>query len=195
MVADVQVGAFLSGGLDSSAIVAFAREHTPDKLACFTIDYRGGDDGEMIDDLPYARRAAQHLGVDLHEIAVDSRMATEFEALVYTLDEPQADPAALNSLKIASLARSHGIKVLLSGSGGDDVFTGYRRHRAAALDARIERSSSVRSFDARQRGCAHSGPVVDRAALAQIAVADGRGQRCAAAQPISNGCGWRMPPR
>ncbi len=139
MVADVEVGAFLSGGLDSSAIVAFAREFVPGRMNCFTIDYRSdsGDDDELIADLPYARTAAKHLGVDLHEVAVDSRIATEFEAVVHMLDEPQADPAAINSLKIAALARQHGIKVLLSGAGGDDIFTGYRRHRAVALDARL----------------------------------------------------------
>ena len=140
MIADVEVGAFLSGGLDSSAIVALAREHSAGRMQCFTIDYRsdGNDSDEMIADLPYARAAAQHLDVDLHEIAVDARIASEFESLVYTLDEPQADPAALNSLKIAALSRQHGIKVLLSGAGGDDVFTGYRRHQAAALDRYLD---------------------------------------------------------
>lgn len=139
MIADVEVGAFLSGGLDSSAIVAFARAHSAQRMQCFTIDYRAsdGDDAELIADLPYARAAAEHLGVTLHEVQVDARIATEFEDVVHMLDEPQADPAAINSLKIAALARQHGIKVLLSGAGGDDVFTGYRRHKAVALDARL----------------------------------------------------------
>ena len=136
MVADVEVGAFLSGGLDSSAIVAFAREHSATPMNCFTIGYSASeqDRDELIADLPYARAAAQHLGVSLHEVTVDSRIANEFESLVYTLDEPQADPAAINNLKISALARQQGIKVLLGGAGGDDLFTGYRRHKAAALD-------------------------------------------------------------
>lgn len=136
MVADVEVGAFLSGGLDSSAIVALAREHISQPMNCFTIGYHAGDgDGdELIADLPYARAAARHLGVTLHEVTVDARIASEFESLVYTLDEPQADPAAINNLKIAALARQQGIKVLLGGAGGDDLFTGYRRHQAAALN-------------------------------------------------------------
>jgi asparagine synthase (glutamine-hydrolysing) len=125
MVADVEVGAFLSGGLDSSAIVALAREHVSQPMNCFTIGYRAGDgDGdELIADLPYARAAARHLGVTLHEVSVDARIASEFESLVYTLDEPQADPAAINNLKIAALARQQGIKVLLGGAGGDVVFS------------------------------------------------------------------------
>lgn len=137
MLADVDVGAFLSGGLDSSAIVAFARKHAgAGRLQCFTIDYqeRPEEAGELVPDLPYAREAARHLGVDLHEIRVDAGIADDFERLIYHLDEPQADPAAINSLYIAELARKHGIKVLLSGTGGDDIFTGYRRHQAAQLD-------------------------------------------------------------
>jgi len=136
MVADVEVGAFLSGGLDSSAIVAFARQHAGGRrLQCFTIDHgQSGKGGELVDDLPYARRAAAHLDVDLHEIRVDGFAAEDFERLIYQLDEPEADPAAINSLHIAGLARGAGIKVLLSGTGGDDLFTGYRRHQAARWD-------------------------------------------------------------
>lgn len=139
MLSDVEVGAFLSGGLDSSAIVHFARDHVKGRLQCFTIGYREKREeaGEIVADLPYARRAARHLGVELNEIEVSASMANDLEALAFTLDEPEADPAALNNLYIAALARRHGIKVLLSGAGGDDVFTGYRRHRLAAHDGLI----------------------------------------------------------
>lgn len=137
LIADVDVGAFLSGGLDSSAIVALARKYMPERrMQCFTIDYDGRSDetAELETDLPYGQQVARHLDVDLHVVRVDASMADMFEQLVYTLDEPQADPAALNSLQIAALARQHGIKVLLSGAGGDDVLTGYRRHQAAGYD-------------------------------------------------------------
>lgn len=134
MVADVPVGAFLSGGLDSSAVVAMAREVAP-SIECFTIDTAGVRDDGVTDDLPYARRVASHLGVKLHEIRVDSAcMATDLEQMVYQLDEPLADPAPLNVRYISQLARQHGVKVLLSGAGGDDLFTGYRRHRALMLE-------------------------------------------------------------
>ena len=130
MVADVPVGAFLSGGLDSSAVVAFAREVNP-AIRCFTIEQRGGNDEGQADDLPYARRVAEHLGVPLDVVTIDSqRMAGDLELMVWQLDEPLADPATLNVLYISQLARQQGIKVLLSGAGGDDLFTGYRRHRA-----------------------------------------------------------------
>jgi len=134
LVADVPVGAFLSGGLDSSAVVAMAREVSPD-IDCFTIDTGVVQDAGVTDDLPYARQVAKHLGVKLHEIRVDSsRMAADLERMVFQLDEPLADPAPLNVLYISQLARQHGVKVLLSGAGGDDLFTGYRRHRALMLE-------------------------------------------------------------
>jgi asparagine synthase (glutamine-hydrolysing) len=134
MLADVPVGAFLSGGLDSGAVVAMAREVSPD-IECFTIDTGVVRDAGVTDDLPYARQVAKHLGVKLHEIQVDSsRMAADLERMVVQLDEPLADPAPLNVLYISQLARQHGVKVLLSGAGGDDLFTGYRRHRALMLE-------------------------------------------------------------
>jgi asparagine synthase (glutamine-hydrolysing) len=130
MVADVPVGAFLSGGLDSSSVVAFARELNPD-IRCFTIDATGADEEGITDDLPYARRVAAHLQVPLEVVRIDAaRMAEDLPAMVAQLDEPLADPAPLNVLYISRLARQQGIKVLLSGAGGDDLFTGYRRHLA-----------------------------------------------------------------
>jgi asparagine synthase (glutamine-hydrolysing) len=133
LVADVPVGAFLSGGLDSTAIVAAARNQAPD-IHCFTID-TGAQERGSVSDLPYARTAAAALGVHLEEVRVDSAMMCErLSDMPRMLDEPLADPACLNVLFIAELARSHGVKVLLSGAGGDDLFTGYRRHTALAFD-------------------------------------------------------------
>ena len=133
MVADVPVGAFLSGGLDSSSLVALARQHAAGgRIDCFTIGFRHGSAYKegVVEDLPYAERVAQHLGQPLHTIWVGSEMAQGFERMIWQLDEPLADPAALNVLYICRLARQHGMKVLLSGAGGDDIFTGYRRHYA-----------------------------------------------------------------
>jgi len=130
LVADVPVGAFLSGGLDSSSIAAFARESIPD-LRCFTIKLSGTRTDGFSDDLPYSCRVAAHLGVSLDVVEVDAaRMAAGLEEMVWQLDEPLADPAPLNVLYISRLAREQGIKVLLSGAGGDDLFSGYRRHLA-----------------------------------------------------------------
>ena len=133
MISDAPLGAFLSGGLDSSAIVAAARHKAPD-LHCFTID-SGAPEGGTADDLPFARAVAAHLGVHLHEAHVDARMiGDQLTEMVHILDEPLADPASLNVLFISRMAREQGVKVLLSGTGGDDVFTGYRRHSMLAFD-------------------------------------------------------------
>ena len=134
MVADVPVGAFLSGGLDSSSVVAFAREQNPN-ISCFTIESSGGAETGHTDDLPYARRVAEHLKVPLEVVQIDAgRLAKDLEGMVAQLDEPLSDPAPLNVLYISRLAREQGMKVLLSGTGGDDLFTGYRRHHALMLD-------------------------------------------------------------
>lgn len=129
LMSDVPVGAFLSGGLDSSAVVACARKELAQPLDCFTIDAHTASEG-LPDDLPFARIAARHLDVRLHEVAGSPDVISELETMLYHLDEPHADPAPLHVLSICRLARERGIKVLLSGNGGDDIFTGYRRHRA-----------------------------------------------------------------
>jgi asparagine synthase (glutamine-hydrolysing) len=130
MVSDVPLGAFLSGGLDSSAIVSFAREVNPD-ISCFTIESTGGVDDGVIDDVPYATQVADHLRVPLDVVKIDAAsMAKDLESMVFQLDEPLADPAPLNVLYISRVARQRGVKVLLSGVGGDDLFSGYRRHLA-----------------------------------------------------------------
>lgn len=138
LVADVPVGAFLSGGLDSSAIVAMMRRIMPDQpITCFTASFAGNVDTEgNPSDLPYARRVAQHLDIDLKEVLIQPDAINRLEEMVALMDEPQADPAPINALLIAEQARAMGIPVLLSGAGGDDLFTGYRRHWALQFERR-----------------------------------------------------------
>ena len=139
MMSDVPVGALLSGGLDSSSVVACAvRGDAGRDLKCFTIGFKDKafKQESSAEDLPYAQRVAEHLGVDLRTIYVGPEMAEELQRMIYFLDEPQADFAAINTFFICRLAREHGIKVLLSGAGGDDIFTGYRRHQALELQWR-----------------------------------------------------------
>ena len=133
LISDVPVGAFLSGGLDSSAIVAMVKEIDPArKLPCFTMrfaDQFGQSEG-TVEDWPYAEKVAKYLNVPLQVIDVRADMIDQLPMMIEHLDEPQADPAALNTFFIAKLARDQGMKVLLSGAGGDDIFSGYRRHYA-----------------------------------------------------------------
>lgn len=135
LLSDVPVGAFLSGGLDSSLVVA-GMTGTTERVRAYTIDF--GQTSTALDDvtadLPYARRVADHLGVELHAVRVEPDRAADLERLVYELDEPLADPAALNTRLICELARQHGTTVMLSGQGADELFGGYRRHVAVAVE-------------------------------------------------------------
>ena len=135
LISDVKVGAFLSGGLDSSAIVAFAKNIFPKKsFETFTIDFQESDqslDGSPVD-LKYAKKVAEYLNVNLNILNVNPMMIKDIKDMIYFLDEPQSDPAAINTMLISKFARKSGIKVLLSGAGGDDIFAGYRRHFALA---------------------------------------------------------------
>jgi asparagine synthase (glutamine-hydrolysing) len=138
LIADVPIGAFLSGGLDSSAVVAMMRQARPaDRIQCFSIGFAGMTDVEgNPNDLPYARRVARHLDVDLHEIEIEPGVIRRLPEMIALLDEPQGDPAPINALVIAEQARAMGIPVLLSGAGGDDLFGGYRRHWALTFERR-----------------------------------------------------------
>lgn len=134
LLSDVPVGFFLSGGLDSSLIVAMARQETSGNLNCFTIDTGAGKmDGDATD-LAYAIRVAEHLGVNLHRIDATASLVEQFDDVIWHLDEPQADPACALVEQIARAARSMGSVVLLSGAGGDDLFSGYRRHQMLRLE-------------------------------------------------------------
>lgn len=137
MLSDVPVGFFLSGGLDSSLIVAIAKKLYPEKkFPCFTIDigdWSGGSEN-FANDLFYAKKVAELLDVELNIVKADTNILNHFDEMIWHLDEPQADAAPLNVLKIAQLAREKGIKVLLGGAGGDDIFSGYRRHQAVSLE-------------------------------------------------------------
>jgi asparagine synthase (glutamine-hydrolysing) len=133
LMADVPLGFFLSGGLDSSAIVAMARKLRPDEsLKCYTTKTNSVHQQVegFEDDLKYARLVAKHLNLDLVEVETEVNIRQDFDSMIYHLDEPQADFAPINVLNICKLARKDGCKVLLGGLAGDELFSGYRRHQA-----------------------------------------------------------------
>ena len=136
LVADVKVGAFLSGGLDSSLIVALAAQKLQGKIETFTIDSGDVEQSKegFADDLPYAKKVADYLKVELDILKVTPDIVSLLPKMIYQLDELQADPAPLNVLLICEQAKKKGVKVLLSGAGGDDIFTGYRRHYAVKAE-------------------------------------------------------------
>jgi asparagine synthase (glutamine-hydrolysing) len=142
LLSDVPVAFFLSGGLDSSAIVAIAKKLRPfERLRCYTIKNTDGNlnDEGFADDLSYARKLSKILDLDLVEVEIDVNIISDFDKMIYHLDEPQADAAPLNVLRICERAKKDGYKVLLGGTAGDDLFTGYRRHQALNLEQKIKK--------------------------------------------------------
>ena len=148
MVADVEVGALLSGGVDSSAIVAsMCRATEPSRITtfCAAVPKTGGSDN-FGDDHFHARRVADRLGVGLIEVPTEANLIESLSAMVWALDEPTADFSAVQTLMLARAARENRIKVLLSGIGGDDLFTGYGRHTAGLLAGRLDHVPGTRAL-------------------------------------------------
>lgn len=136
LMSDVPLGFFLSGGLDSSLVVAMAKERMPGQtLSCFTIDSgKSLKEEGFADDLFYAKKVAKHLGVQLNVIPSEINILDNFDKMIWHLDEPQADAAPLNVYDICFQAKRQGIKVLLGGTAGDDLLSGYRRHQAVSFE-------------------------------------------------------------
>ena len=129
MIADVPVGAFLSGGLDSSAIAAIARKHV-DRLHTFSVGLEGSDD------LKAARLVAEHLDTDHHELVIrPEQIVAELPAIVAALESFDQDlvRSAVPTWFCARLAAEH-VKVILTGEGADELFAGYRYHRDVLRD-------------------------------------------------------------
>lgn len=119
-VSDVPVGVFLSGGIDSTAVLAMANETGQAGVRAFSI----GVDDPAADESAVARRTAEHFEADYHEMRLDGVKARGlFTEFLQHMDQPSVD--GLNTYTVSSLAREHGMKVVLSGLGGDEVFGGY----------------------------------------------------------------------
>ena len=140
MLADVPVGAFLSGGIDSGAITAAMTRSTERRIKAFTI----GFPGSAIDETAAARRFAEHLGCD-HIVLPMQPMAAQdiFPAVQRSFDEPCAATAAVPIWYLSRLAAQH-VKVVLCGEGGDEIFAGYKRQRTAELMKRF--SPAIRAL-------------------------------------------------
>jgi asparagine synthase (glutamine-hydrolysing) len=135
----VPLGVFLSGGVDSSAIVASMREVTTGRIATFSVGF--GRSAPSYDELPYARLVAQRFATDHHEEILEPDVRALVPEIVRGFDEPFADSSAIPTYVVAQATARH-VKVALSGIGGDETFAGYPRYlglRVSALHARLPR--------------------------------------------------------
>jgi asparagine synthase (glutamine-hydrolysing) len=134
MVADVPLGAFLSGGIDSTIIVGLMQQASSQPVRTFSI----GFDDPAFDESHYAQLAAQHLGTEHHAIRVTPRAWETLPALAWQFDEPFADSSALPTWYVARETR-RGVTVALTGDAGDELFAGYDRYRAVAFTSLLDR--------------------------------------------------------
>ncbi len=132
LMADVPLGAFLSGGIDSSSIVGLMSLASRQPVNTFSIGFSDGTYNE----LPYAREVAALFKTDHRERQASPDLGDMFERLIVHLDEPFADVSLFPTFSVSELAREH-VKVVLSGDGGDELFGGYDAYQAQALAARL----------------------------------------------------------
>jgi asparagine synthase (glutamine-hydrolysing) len=134
MIADVPLGAFLSGGVDSSGVVALMAGLKPEPVTTFSIAFglRGWDES------PYAAAIARRYGTDHHSREVDPDSFDLLDRLASIYDEPFGDSSAIPTFRVCAMAREN-VTVALSGDGGDEVFAGYRRYRWHSVEDQVRR--------------------------------------------------------
>jgi asparagine synthase (glutamine-hydrolysing) len=135
LVADVPLGAFLSGGIDSSIVVGLMSQLSDEPVLTFSA---GFPDDPTYDERPHARSVAEHFGTRHTEFAVQVDAVSLIDRLLWHHDQPYADSSAIPTYLVSQLAREH-VTVALTGDGGDEVFGGYERFRAAMLARRLPR--------------------------------------------------------
>lgn len=160
LISDVPIGAFLSGGLDSSTVVAFMARHSEKPVKTFSIGFRD----ERFDERGYARLVSRHFGTDHHELVVDETDTADLPMLVRHLGEPFADSSIVPSYHVARITRQH-VTVALNGDGGDELFAGYDRYKAALLARWADRAPALTRLAARAARSAPEATWLPRTAL------------------------------
>ena len=153
MRSDVEVGAYVSGGIDSSLIAALAREINPhDRFQGFTGKFSIGD---AFDESRYARALAEENSIDLHEVDIsEDDFVSNISKVIYHLDQPVAGPGSFPQFMVSRKVREH-VKVVLGGQGGDEIFGGYARYLIAyweqcikgALDGTMKSGNFVVTYE------------------------------------------------
>ena len=138
MVSDVPLGAFLSGGVDSSGVVGFMARASSEPIKTYAIGFEGSGPETFYNELPYARRVAKLFGTEHREIVVKPDVAALLPRLLWHMDEPVSDTAFITTFLVSEFARRD-VTVILSGVGGDELFGGYRRYLGNHYQAQFER--------------------------------------------------------
>ncbi len=141
MVSDVPIGAFLSGGVDSSAVVGLMARHSQQPIRSYAIGFEGGEAEALYNELPYARRVAELFRTRHREILVRPDVVGLLPKLLWHMDEPLSDTAFITTYLVSEFARQD-VKVILSGVGGDELFGGYRRYLGGHYVDRFRRLPS-----------------------------------------------------
>ncbi len=142
MVSEVPLGAFLSGGIDSTIIVGLMQKASTRPVKTFSI----GFDDPAFDETSYAEMAAKFLGTDHHSFRVEAKAWETLPGLAHHFDEPFADSSALPTWHVSQQTRQH-VTVALTGDAGDELFAGYDRYRGLAMSAQLDRlSPGTRKF-------------------------------------------------
>ena len=141
MVSDVPIGAFLSGGIDSSAVVGLMAASSARPIRTYSIGFEGAAAEEYYNELPYARRVAELFGTEHREILVRPDTAALLPRLLWHMDEPVSDSAFITTYLVSEFARRE-VTVILSGVGGDELFGGYRRYLGDHYQAYFDRLPS-----------------------------------------------------
>jgi asparagine synthase (glutamine-hydrolysing) len=133
LISDVPLGAFLSGGLDSSLVVAMMRKHMAAGLKTFSVDFAGGPGAAQFNETYWSRLASAHFGTEHYPLTVTAQdLIASLPEVVRRLDDPVADPAAVPTYLVSQLAREQ-VTVALTGEGADELFGGYLRYALGGL--------------------------------------------------------------
>lgn len=141
MQSDVPLGAFLSGGVDSSLVVSSMVRQSSQTVRTFSIGFPVSE----FDESGYARQVADHLGTEHHSFTVTPDAESILDELVFLYDEPFADSSAIPTWYVSRMTREH-VTVALSGDGGDELFAGYDRYRAVRLAENLDRIGPLKSL-------------------------------------------------
>lgn len=135
LMSDVPLGAFLSGGLDSSIIVGLMSQMIDEPINTFSVGFAIG---KPYDELEYAREVAKSYSTNHREILIEPDILELMPKLIYFMEEPIADPAAIPTYYLSKLAHDYGVKVILTGEGADEMFGGYKRYYWAKVADRLQ---------------------------------------------------------